>query len=141
MKQARYLNTLNQLLHHVKSKTRRFSMPQANVVMHTRRVTPATSIIDIQGDISAFAEQELMRAYTEANTPTTRTIILNFTGLEYMNSSGIGLIVTLLIRINRQKQRMLAFGLSDHYQHIFELTRLNDAIKVFDSEAAALAAA
>ena len=116
-------------------------MPQANVVMHTRRVTPTTSIIDIQGDISAFAEQELMRAYNEANTPTTRTIILNFTGLEYMNSSGIGLIVTLLIRINRQKQRMLAYGLSDHYQHIFELTRLNDAIKIFDSESAALAAA
>ena len=116
-------------------------MPQANVVMHARRVTPTTSIIDIQGDISAFAEQELMRAYTEASAPTTRTIILNFTGLEYMNSSGIGLIVTLLIRINRQKQRMLAFGLSDHYQHIFELTRLNDAIKIFDSEAAALSAA
>ena len=115
-------------------------MPQANVVMHTRRITPTTSIIDIQGDISAFAEQELMRAYNEANTPTTRTIILNFTGLEYMNSSGIGLIVTLLIRINRQKQRMLAYGLSDHYQHIFELTRLNDAIKIFDSESAALAA-
>ena len=116
-------------------------MPQANVVMHTRRITPTTSIIDIQGDISAFAEQELMRAYNEASAPTTRTIILNFTGLEYMNSSGIGLIVTLLIRINRQKQRMLAFGLSDHYQHIFELTRLNDAIKIFDSEAAALSAA
>jgi anti-sigma B factor antagonist len=115
-------------------------MPQANVVMHARRVTPTTSIIDIQGDISAFAEQELMRAYTEASAPTTRTIILNFTGLEYMNSSGIGLIVTLLIRINRQKQRMLAFGLSDHYQHIFELTRLNDAIKIFDSESAALSA-
>jgi anti-sigma B factor antagonist len=116
-------------------------MPQANVVMHTRNITPTASIIDIQGDISAFAEQELMRAYNKASTPSTRTIILNFSGLEYMNSSGIGLIVTLLIRMNRQKQRMLAYGLSDHYQHIFELTRLNDAIKIFDSEAAALAAA
>jgi len=116
-------------------------MPQANVVMHTRHINPTTSIIDIQGDISAFAEQELMRAYTEASTPTTRNIILNFTGLEYMNSSGIGLIVTLLIRINRQKQKMLAYGLSDHYQHIFELTRLNDAIKIYNSESAALAAA
>ncbi|HET9999304.1 MAG TPA: STAS domain-containing protein [Ktedonobacteraceae bacterium] len=116
-------------------------MPQANVVMHTRHINPGSSIIDIQGDVSAFAEQELMRAYTEASTPTTRNIILNFTELEYMNSSGIGLIVTLLIRINRQKQKMLAYGLSDHYQHIFELTRLNDAIKIYDSESAALAAA
>ena len=116
-------------------------MPQASVEMSTRRVDSTTSIIDIQGDVSAFAEQVLMSAYNEANTPTTRTIILNFTGLQYMNSSGIGLIVTLLIRVNRHKQHLLAFGLSEHYQHIFELTRLDDAIKIYDSESAALTAA
>ncbi len=116
-------------------------MPQANILMTVRRPTATTSIIDIQGDVSGFAENVLMDAYTEANTPTTRVIVLNFTGLEYMNSSGIGLLVTLLIRINRQKQRMFAYGLSEHYRHIFELTRLNDAIGIFDDEVAALHAA
>src|SRR6266571_1979101 len=99
-------------------------MSQANIMMIARRVNPKTSIIDIQGEVSAFAEKVLMDAYMEASTPTTSDIILNFSGLEYMNSSGVGLLVTLLIRINRQKQRMLAFGLSEHYRHIFELTRL-----------------
>ena len=115
-------------------------MPQANVVMNVRKINNSVSIIDIEGDVSAFAEDTLMEAYAEANTPTTRTIILNFNGLEYMNSSGIGLLVTLLIRINRQKQRMLAFGLSEHYTHIFELTRLNEAIGIYDTEADVLAA-
>lgn len=115
-------------------------MPQANVVMNVRRINPTTSIIDIQGEVSAFVEKVMMEAYAEASTPTTRTIILNFSGLEYMNSSGIGLIVTLLIRVNRQKQRLLAFGLSEHYRHIFEITRLSDAIKIFASEDEALAA-
>lgn len=116
-------------------------MPQANVVMNVRRVNATTSIIDIQGEVSAFVERVLMEAYAEASTPTTRTIILNFSGMEYMNSSGIGLIVTLLIRINRQKQRLLAFGLSEHYRHIFEITRLSDAIKIYATEDEALAAA
>lgn len=116
-------------------------MPQANIVMNVRRPTATASIIDIQGDVTGFAENVLMDAYTEANTPPTRFVILNFSGLEYMNSSGIGLLVTLLIRINRQKQRMLAFGLSEHYRHIFELTRLNDAIGIFEDEASALRAA
>nr|HET6904823.1 anti-sigma factor antagonist [Ktedonobacteraceae bacterium] len=115
-------------------------MPQANVVMNVRRVNAATSIIDIQGEVSAFAENVLMQAYAEASTPMTRTIILNFKGLEYMNSSGIGLIVTLLIRVNRQKQRLLALGLSEHYRHIFEITRLSDAIKIYTTEDEALAA-
>ena len=116
-------------------------MPQANVVMNVRKINNTVSIIDIEGDVSAFAEDILMEAYAEANSATTRTIILNFNGLEYMNSSGIGLLVTLLIRANRQKQRMLAFGLSDHYKHIFELTRLNEAIGIYDTEADVLAVA
>ena len=57
-----------------------------------------------------------------------------------MNSSGIGLLVTLLIRANRQGQTIAAFGLSAHYRDIFELTRLDEAIHLYDTEEAALAA-
>src|SRR5260221_13513494 len=116
-------------------------MPQAKVVMNVRKVSPTASIIDIQGEVSAFAEDTLMEASAEARTPTTRAIILNFSGLEYMNSSGIGLLVTLLIRVNRQKQHLLAFGMSDHYRRIFALKRLNEASGIYDSEADVLAAA
>jgi anti-sigma B factor antagonist len=115
------------------------TMPQAKVVMNVRLINATVSIIDIQGEVSAFAEQVMMQAYAEASTAKTRTIVLNFTGLEYMNSSGIGLIVTLLIRVNRQKQRLIAYGLSDHYRHIFNLTRISDAIHIYNSEAEALA--
>lgn len=115
-------------------------MPQAKVAMSVRKVTPTASIIDIQGEVTAFAEKVLMDAYNEANAPGVKAIIMNFSGLEYMNSSGIGLIVTLLIRVNRQKQRLLSYGLSDHYQHIFELTRLSDAILIYNTEEAAVAA-
>ena len=52
-----------------------------------------------------------------------------------------GLLVTLLIRINRQKQRLLAYGLSDHYRQIFDLTRLDEAIGIYNGEVDALAAA
>ncbi len=116
-------------------------MTQANMRGNVRVISPKTSVIDIQGDVTIAAESAMMEAFTTAGTPTTRTIILNFTGLDYMNSSGIGLLVTLLIRANRQKQRVMAYGLSEHYRHIFELTRLNEAITIYDSEAAALDAA
>jgi anti-sigma B factor antagonist len=116
-------------------------MPEANLSLAVRRVDPAISIIDITGDVTAFAEDALMQAYSQAVTPTGRAVILNFAGLTYMNSSGIGLLVTLLIRMNRQKQHLLACGLSEHYRHIFELTRLSDAIGIYDTEYAAVAAA
>ena len=105
-----------------------------------RRVGDA-GIIDIRGDITAASEDVLMEAYTQASADSVRTIALNFSGLEYMNSGGIGLLVTLLVRANRQRQRLLAFGLSDHYREIFELTRLDEAIAIYQSEEEALAAA
>jgi anti-sigma B factor antagonist len=116
-------------------------VPDSKVTFTVRRVDPAISVIDISGEVNAFAENALMQAYTEAIQPAARAVILNFSGLEYMNSGGIGLLVTLLIRMNRLKQHLLAYGLSDHYRHIFELTRLNDAIGIYDSEIAAVAAA
>jgi len=103
-------------------------MPQANVVMNVRLISSPTSIIDTEGEVSAFAKPVLMEAYAQANTPTTRGIALNFTSLAYMNSSGIGLLVTLLIRAHRQQQ-VLAYGLNEHYRHIFALTRISDAVK------------
>ncbi|GAB4577575.1 MAG: hypothetical protein Fur0022_03060 [Anaerolineales bacterium] len=111
-----------------------------NKLTTTIRKQNGTSIIDIEGEVTGFSENTLMDAYTQAANGNTKAIILNFTQLEYLNSSGIGLIVTLLIRTQRQKQKLMACGLTEHYQEIFKLTRLNEAIGIFGTEAEALAA-
>ena len=116
-------------------------MAQPKINLRVSKANERTSILDIQGEITSAAEKELMDAYNQAGTNGTRNILLNFSQLEYMNSSGIGLLVTLLIRVRRNNQRLLATGLNDHYRQIFELTRLNEAITIYDSEAEALAGA
>ena len=116
-------------------------MPEAQVKMNVRKASDKTRIIDVEGELTAFAEDVLMDAYNQASDGQVRAIILNFKNLEYMNSSGIGLLVTLLIRINREKQQLLTYGLSDHYRSIFQITRLDDAISTCDSEEEAIQAA
>jgi anti-sigma B factor antagonist len=116
-------------------------MLQTNITLAVRHPVARIAVIDIRGEVTGAAENALMDAYTQANTQEARVIILNFKELEYMSSSGIGLLVTLLIRARRQQQTLMACGLSDHYRQIFELTRLNDAIKIYPDEAAAMAAA
>jgi anti-sigma B factor antagonist len=115
-------------------------MPEARIISKVRKPSPAISVIDIEGEVTAFGEPVLMEAYSEACGPEAKAIVLNFSGLDYMNSGGIGLLVTLLIRAQRQGQRLLAYGLNDHYQQIFELTRLNEAITLYENEPASLAA-
>ncbi len=113
-------------------------MAEATATFDVRQ-NGSASVVDIRGDVTAGSEDMLMSAYGEATD--ARVIILNFSGLSYMNSGGIGLLVTLLVRANRRSQRLLAYGLSDHYRQIFELTRLDEAVGIHDTEQAALAAA
>ena len=115
--------------------------PDRSVATEVRKVSERTSVVDIKGDVTAAADAALGAAYGEASGQFTRSVVLNFAGLEYMNSSGIGMLVTLLVRANRQRQRLLACGLSEHYRQIFELTRLDEAIGIYDNEADAIGAA
>jgi anti-sigma B factor antagonist len=115
-------------------------MTPSTLSTNVRRVGNV-AILDIEGEITASSEEALGEAYAEGADGGTKAVVLNFTGLEYMNSGGIGLLVTLLVRANRAKQQLLAFGLTDHYRQIFELTRLDEAIGIYDDEAAAVAAA
>ncbi len=101
------------------------------------RATEGAAVIDITGELNASSDPALSDAYAQASE-LSGLILLNFAGLEYMNSSGIGLLVTLLIRANRQKKRLAICGLSDHYRHIFQITKLDDAMKIYETEADAL---
>ena len=99
----------------------------------------STAILRIRGEITGGSEPPIMAAYAEAGD--ARSIVLDFSQLEYMNSGGIGLLVTLLVRTQRAGQKLLAVGLTEHYRQILALTRLDEAIAIHDDETAALAAA
>lgn len=109
------------------------------VSMSVRQAGGGVAVVDINGEVTADSEDALMSAYEAGGGRAAARLVLNFTGLEYMNSGGIGMLVTLLVRANRNHQQLCAYGLSPHYREIFSLTRLDEAITIYDSEAAALA--
>lgn len=102
------------------------------------RSQPSVAIIDLHGEINAFAEDTLNAAYAEAEKRGSDMILLNFSDVDYINSTGIALIVGLLARARKTRRRLLACGLSDHYVEIFQITRLVDFMNVFPDEASAL---
>lgn len=116
-------------------------MPDTGTTLDVRRVSAEAAIIAVHGELTGATDAALMEAYGQAADPSTRVVVIDFSDLDYMNSTGIGLLVTLLVRAQRQRQRLMAFGLSQHYREILSLTRLDEAIGVVDSEEAALAGA
>jgi anti-anti-sigma factor len=102
------------------------------------RHLPGVAIIELNGEINAFAEQAMTAAYGEACLPSPGTILLDFGGVDYINSTGIALIVSLMGKARQAKCRLVASGLSDHYQEIFAITRLSDFMTIYPDEATAL---
>ena len=98
------------------------------------------AILRISGDVTSASDAELTDGFGAALDDGARAVALDFSAMEYMNSGGIGLLVTLLVRAQRAGVRLLAIGLSDHYRQILALTRLDEAIEILPDEAAAKAA-
>ena len=86
--------------------------------------------IELRGEIDAGAEATLQKAYTQASVRDPRRILLDFAEVEYINSTGIALIVGLLARARKERREIVARGLSAHYREIFEITRLADFMTI-----------
>ncbi len=89
-------------------------------------------VVQLSGRIDREAGSMLDQAYAAAATSGTGTIELDFIDVEYINSTGIALIVGLLAKARANKRALRAAGLTDHYRHIFEITRLSDFIEIVE---------
>ena len=98
------------------------------------------AIIELNGTINGQAEQALGAAYDLATASGPSRIVLAFGGTEYINSTGIALIVGLLARARKEGRPVAAYGLNEHYRELFEITRLADFMRIVGDEAAAVAA-
>lgn len=112
-------------------------MPANRLETFVRHQSGVT-IIDLRGEINTFAEEALDAAYSEAVETRSNAILLNFSGVDYINSTGIALIVSLLSRASSTQKRLAAYGLNDHYREIFAITRLTDFMPVYADESSAL---
>jgi anti-anti-sigma factor len=95
------------------------------------------TVIDMPTHIDISTEAALDTAYSEVSPKGA--ILLNFSGTQYINSSGIALIVGILARARKQSRPISAYGLSAHYREIFEVTRLSDFMGLYGDEQAAIA--
>ena len=100
----------------------------------------STGVIDLHGEINLGADQALLAAYESAVRGDPETVVLNFANVDYINSTGIALIVGLLAKARKEHRTVRAFGLSEHYRQIFAITRLSDFMGIYPDEDSAVTA-
>lgn len=112
--------------------------PHANPCTTGLRQVEDVAILLLGGEIDASADETLGAAYAQAAALQPRCLLLDFTRVDYINSTGIALIVAILAQTRRDRILLLACCLSEHYQEMFRITRLSDFIEVFADEDSAL---
>lgn len=105
------------------------------------RLQDGVAILDLRGDVDGMSAEPLNAAYARAIESDPRVVVLNFDNVGYINSTGIAVVVGILAQARRQGRSLVAYGLSDHYRTIFEVTRIADFIDLYTDESSALAGA
>lgn len=105
-----------------------------------RRVIDEIGIMDIQGEVTSFSEKILQDAYEKFTVEGLKKIALNFAGVSYINSAGMAIIISILTQSRKKKQALRAWGLSEHFQKIFDMVGITKYMKHYDSEAETLKA-
>jgi anti-sigma B factor antagonist len=96
------------------------------------RAVPGAAVIELTGEVDGGAAGVLTAAYERAIADgDPGTVVLDFAHVDYINSTGIALIVSVLARARSQRRKVVASGLSEHYREIFDITRLSDFIELF----------
>jgi anti-sigma B factor antagonist len=96
-----------------------------------RQLPDAVAIV-LRGEIDSSAAGPLQSAYAATTGPSAAgRVVLDFTAVDYINSTGIALIVGILAQARAERRIVAASGLSNHYRQIFEITRLSDFIEIY----------
>lgn len=106
-----------------------------------RRKVDNAAIIDLRGDVNASGEEAIKGAYRSATEEGAENILFNLKEVEYIDTSGIAVLIGIVMEAQKAKQKVLVYGVSSHYKKIFELVRLPMYVDIFDTEQEALARA
>jgi anti-anti-sigma factor len=102
------------------------------LAVEVETATPGEARLVMRGDVDIAADEVLARAYVDLASSGATRVVLDFGLVDYINSTGIALIVRLLAEARRDRREVIAMGLSDHYREIFRITRLSDYLTIGD---------
>ncbi|MEW6170868.1 MAG: STAS domain-containing protein [Candidatus Omnitrophota bacterium] len=95
-------------------------------------------ICKIDGEINISTSPELRKFFDNLVQNKTKKIILDFTSLSYIDSSGLATLIELLQRIKKIDGKFYICNMSDKIKNIFEITKLHKLFEVFENQELAL---
>jgi anti-sigma B factor antagonist len=94
--------------------------------------------VDVSGRLTSFEIEVLRDSISRLLKQGHKNIVLNLSGLQYLDSSGIGELAREYVSVVKHGGQMKVVGLSSKVQEILRITQLYQVFPEFPSEEAAL---
>lgn len=98
------------------------------------------TVLRYEGDIASTSKDAVLGTYQSLPKQTAKLVLLDFSKVDYINSSGIALVIQMLIEASNSGQKVFAFGLSPHFTKVFTMVGITKYAGLFPNQADALAA-
>jgi len=96
-------------------------------------------VVGVDGQLIVGNRQELKQRILDALEAGGRKFLIDFTATGYIDSSGLGVLVSLSKKIRDQGGDLRLAGLNEDLKTLFELTKLDTLFAIADSPVEALA--
>ena len=97
------------------------------------------TVIRFTGDITSTSQAAVTGTY-EGLPESARRILLDFSKVEYLNSSGIALVIQMMIAASKKGQKIVTFGLTPHFVKVFTMVGITKYTSLHPDEKSACAA-
>ncbi|MFB3921837.1 MAG: STAS domain-containing protein [Terriglobia bacterium] len=109
------------------------------MAVNSRKLENAT-VLDVKGRLGLGEAIELFRnSFHELLEAGEKTILVNLTGVPFIDSSGMGALVGAFTMAESKGAKCLFCAPSPQVKHALEISRLSDILKPFNDEPSALA--
>jgi len=97
------------------------------------------TVVDVEGQLIVGNRQELKQKVLEQLAEGDRKFVIDFSNTGYIDSSGLGVLVSLSKKIREQGGELRLTNLNEALHTLFELTKLDTLFKIADSRQEAMA--
>ena len=101
------------------------------------RQQSGNTIVDVSGDIDMGTSPGLRKLLLELLSKTPR-LVVNFSEVRYIDSSGIASLVEVLMKARNSQKQLVLYGLNKTVQEVLQLTRLTTIFEIRKTEEEAL---
>ncbi len=96
------------------------------------------TVVDVEGQLIVGNRQELKQRVLEQLEGGDRKFIIDFVNTGYIDSSGLGVLVSLSKKIREQGGELRLSSLNEDLRTLFELTKLDTLFRIADTREQAL---